>query len=221
MKLLIEQYDDYTTLYEGEGDKKNLFIEGIFMQADIKNRNGRIYPKPVLAKEVNRYIKENVEKRNAFGELEHPTTPKINLDRISHLTVSLKEDGSNFIGKAKVLDTPMGLIARNIIEGGGQLAVSSRGTGSLRNNSGAMMVQEDFRLAAAADLVANPSAPSAYVDAIMESPDWIFDHVTQEWTIAEVYNEIHNTKPRQLDEAKALRLIEKWVGAFDTRKFLS
>lgn len=221
MKLLVEQFDDYRTLYESEGDKKSLFIEGIFMMADIKNRNGRVYPKHVLTKEVNRYMKESVERKNAFGELNHPPTPQINLDRVSHMIVNLKEDGSNFIGKAKVLETPMGLIVKNIIEGGGQLAVSSRGTGSLRSVGGTMTVQEDFRLATAADIVSFPSAPSAYVDAIMESPDWIFNHVTQEWTIAEVHNEIRNSKPSQINEEKALRLLNKFVGAFDTQKFLS
>lgn len=220
MKLLIEQHDEYRTLYESEGDKKSLFIEGVFMQADIKNRNGRIYPKPVLDKEVKRYMKESVERKNAFGELNHPPTPQINLDRVSHIIVSLKEDGSNYIGKAKILETPMGLIVKNIIEGGGQLAVSSRGTGSLKNIGGTMQVKEDFRLATAADIVGNPSAPSAYVDAIMESPDWIFDHVSQEWMIKEVYDEIHNTKPSQIDEEKALRLLSKFVGSFDTRSFL-
>lgn len=220
MKLLIEQYNDYTTLYEADGDKKSLFIEGIFMMADIKNRNGRVYPKHVLAREVNRYMKESVERKNAFGELNHPATPQINLDRVSHMIVDLKESGSNFIGKAKILDTPMGLIVKNIIEGGGQLAVSSRGTGSLRNVSGTMTVQEDFRLATAADIVSTPSAPSAYVDAIMESPDWIFDHVTQEWVISEVHSEIHNTKSSMINEERALRLLNKFVGAFDTRKFL-
>jgi hypothetical protein len=220
-KLLIEQYDDYHTIYEADGDKKALFIEGVFMQSDIKNRNGRMYPKHVLAREVNRYMKESVERRNAFGELNHPLTPQINLDRVSHMIVNLKEDGSNFIGKAKILETPMGLIVRNIIEGGGQLAVSSRGTGSLKVVGGLPTVQEDFRLATAADIVSTPSAPSAYVDAIMESPDWIFNSATNEWMIAEVHKEIHNTRPSQFSEAKALRLIEKWVGSFDTASFLS
>ena len=220
MKLLTEQIYDYGILYEADGDKKNLFIEGVFMQADIKNRNGRIYPKNVLAKEVCRYMTESVARKNAFGELNHPPTPQINLDRVSHMIVDLKESGSNYIGKAKILDTPTGLIARNIIEGGGQLAVSSRGTGSLRNMGGTMMVQEDFRLATAADIVSNPSAPQAYVDAIMESPDWIFDHVKQEWVIAEVFEEIHNTPRNQLDEEKAIKLLNKWASAFDTRKFL-
>lgn len=219
MKLLVEQNTEYTTLYEAEGDKKSLFIEGIFMQADIKNRNGRIYPKHVMQREVNRYMQEAVARGNAFGELDHPATPKINPDRISHLITSLKEDGSNYIGKAKILETPMGLIAKSIIEGGGKLAVSSRGTGSLKNVGGIMMVQEDFTLSTAADIVINPSAPSAYVDAIMEAPDWIYDHVTGEWKIAEVMNEIHNNY-KNIDEAKALQLLEQWVSSFDTRKFL-
>lgn len=220
MKLLIEQINEYNTLYEAEGDKKYLCIEGIFMQADIKNRNGRIYPKPIMAKEVNRYMQEAVQRGNAFGELDHPPTPKINPDRISHLITSLKEDGSNYIGKAKLLETPMGLIAKNIIEGGGKLAVSSRGTGSLRSINGVMQVQEDFKLSTAADIVINPSAPNAYVDAIMETPDWVFDHVTQEWLIKEVHEEIHNTKKQNLNEAKALRLLNKFVNAFDTKNFI-
>lgn len=214
MKLLTEQSFDYGILYEAEGDKKHLFIEGVFLQADIKNRNGRIYPKSVMAKEVNRYIKESVEKKNAFGELNHPATPSINLDKVSHLTVSLKEDGSNYIGKAKILETPMGLIAKSIIEGGGQLAVSSRGTGSVRNVGGVMQVQEDFRLSTCADIVANPSAPSAYIDAIMEAPDWIYDHVTGEWLMQEAMNEIHNTKPSQINEDQALRILDKWLRSF-------
>src|SRR5690606_32085636 len=201
-------------LYEAEGDKKSLYIEGVFMQADIKNRNGRVYPKHVLAKEVNRYIKESVERKNAFGELNHPASPTINLDKVSHLIVSLKEDGSNFIGKAKILETPMGLIAQKIIVGGGQLAVSSRGTGSLRNIGGVMQVQEDFTLATAADIVSNPSAPQAYVDAIMEAPDWAYDNITGEWYIKEALKEIHNTKPSQLDEAKALHILNTWLKAF-------
>lgn len=220
MKLLIEQHTDYRTLYEAEGEKKHLFIEGIFMQADIKNRNGRIYPKHVMAKEVNRYMQEAVQRGNAFGELDHPPTPKINPDRISHLITSLKEDGSNYIGKAKLLETPMGLIAKNIIEGGGKLAVSSRGTGSLRSVGGAMQVQEDFTLSTAADIVINPSAPSAYVDAIMETPDWIYDHMTGEWLMQEAMKEIHNTKASQLDEEKALKILDIWLGAFDTKSFL-
>lgn len=214
MKLLTEQTFDYGILYEAEGEKRNLFIEGVFLQADIKNRNGRIYPKQVLAREVGRYIKESVDKRNAFGELNHPANPTINLDKVSHLIVDLKESGSNFIGKAKILETPMGQIARALIEGGGQLAVSSRGTGSLRNVGGTLTVQEDFRLATAADIVANPSAPMAVVDAIMESPDWVYDQVTQEWIIKEVHDEIHNIKSSQLDEEYALRLLNKWIKAF-------
>lgn len=213
-KLLIEQYTDYQVLYEAEGDKKSLFIEGVFMMADIKNRNGRIYPKHVMAKEVNRYIAESVSKRNAFGELNHPPTPQINLDRVSHMIVDLREDGSNYIGKAKILETPMGLIAKSIIEGGGQLAVSSRGTGSVRNIGGVMQVQEDFRLVTAADIVSTPSAPAAYVDAIMEAPDWIYNEATGEWYIAEAMKDIHNSKPSRLDEEQALAILDKWLKGF-------
>ena len=215
MKLLIEQVNDYRTLYEAEGEgKKSLFIEGVFLQADIKNRNGRVYPKPVMQKEVNRYMQEAVAMGNAFGELDHPPTPKINPNNISHLITSLKEDGSNYIGKAKILETPKGLIAKSIMEGGGKLAVSSRGTGTLRNVGGVMQVQEDFTLATAADIVINPSAPMAYVDAIMEAPDWIYDQVTGEWYVAEAIKEIHRSSSKQLDESKALNILETWLKAF-------
>lgn len=177
MLLLTEQINEYQYLTEDDGNgNKSLFIEGIFLQADIKNKNGRMYPKSVLQREVNRYIKESVNRRNAFGELNHPPTPTINLDRVSHMIVSLKEDGSNFIGKAKLLDTPMGNIARGIIEGGGQLAVSSRGVGSVKNFNGAMQVQEDFMLATAADIVSNPSAPDAYVQGILEGVEWFYEN---------------------------------------------
>ena len=211
-KLLTESSYDYQTLYEADvnGNKK-LCIEGVFMQADIKNRNGRVYPKHVMAKEVARYMKESIQAGNAFGELNHPPTPQINLDKVSHLITSLKEDGSNFIGKARLLETPMGLIAKALIEGGGKLAVSSRGTGSLRNVGGVLTVQEDFRLATAADIVANPSAPLAVVDAIMEAPDWIYDHVTNEWQLAEVHKEIHNNL-KNFDISKSLN---KWASSFD------
>lgn len=213
MKLLIEQHDEYRTLYESEGDKKSLFIEGVFMQADIKNRNGRIYPKPVLDKEVKRYMKESVERKNAFGELNHPPTPQINLDRVSHIIVSLKEDGSNYIGKAKILETPMGLIVKNIIEGGGQLAVSSRGTGSLKNIGGTMQVKEDFRLATAADIVGNPSAPSAYVsglyEGVMDNRDWFFNQITNQWEVKAIEEELNRTtKARIL--AEETQLLESW-----------
>lgn len=183
------------------------------MQADIKNRNGRIYPKPVLDKEVKRYMKESVERKNAFGELNHPPTPQINLDRVSHIIVSLKEDGSNYIGKAKILETPMGLIVKNIIEGGGQLAVSSRGTGSLKNIGGTMQVKEDFRLATAADIVGNPSAPSAYVsglyEGVMDNRDWFFNQITNQWEVKAIEEELNRTtKARIL--AEETQLLESW-----------
>ena len=214
-KLLIEQINvsDIQTLVEEKEGKKTLFIEGIYLQGDIKNRNGRVYPKSILEREVARYLKESVDRRNAFGELDHPTGPKINPDRISHLIVSLKEDGANYIGKAKILDTPMGNIARNIMEGGGQLAVSSRGVGSVKQIGGAMQVQEDFMLSTAADIVVNPSAPSAYVEAILESPDWYFDAAKQEWMMNEVMNELHNTKKADLNEELVIQNFAKLVKA--------
>lgn len=213
MKLLVEQITDINMLYEAEGDKKSLFIEGIFLQGDIKNRNGRIYPKNILDKEVKRYMKESVARKNSFGELNHPTGPTINLDKVSHLITSLKEDGSNYIGKAKILDTPMGLIARNIMEGGGQLAVSSRGVGSLKSYGGAMQVQEDFMLSTAADLVAQPSAPQAYVEAILEAPDWYFDAAKNEWLMSETIKELRNTKKAELNEELVLRNFAKLTKA--------
>lgn len=213
MKLLIEQITDISTIYESEGDKKNLFIEGIFLQGDIKNRNGRVYPKQILEKEVARYMTESVARKNSFGELNHPQGPTINLDKVSHLITSLREDGSNFIGKAKILETPMGLIARSIMEGGGQLAVSSRGLGTLKRKGNVMEVQEDFKLATAADLVAQPSAPQAYVDYIMEAPDWVWNTAKNEWELSEVINELHNTKIKTLSEEDFLKKWNKFVHA--------
>jgi len=176
MKLITEHTEEVNYIFESHEGQKNMFIEGIFLQADIKNRNGRVYPKSILEREVARYIKESVNRKNAFGELGHPQGPTINPDRISHLITDLRLEGSNFIGKAKILPTPMGNIARNIMEAGGKLAVSSRGLGSLKNIGGAMQVQEDFMLATAADIVINPSAPDAFVDGIFEGVEWIWDN---------------------------------------------
>jgi hypothetical protein len=154
-----------------------MYIEGVFLQSEIKNRNGRVYPKAVLEREVNRYNEQFVQKGRAFGELGHPDGPQINLDRISHIIESLKQDGSNFIGRAKITDTPMGNIARGIIESGGQLGVSTRGMGSIKlNKEGVNEVQDDFHLATAADIVADPSAPDAFVNGIMEGVEWIWEN---------------------------------------------
>lgn len=216
MKLITEEFVDTEILHEtNEHGKKELFIEGIFLQANLKNRNGRVYPKPIMEKEVKRYIAESIDIGHAFGELGHPASgPTINPDKISHLIVSLKEDGNNYIGKAKILSTPMGEIARSIMEGGGRLAVSSRGIGSIKKVNGIMEVQSDFRLAVAGDIVINPSAPDAYVDAIMEAPEWIFNSVTNEWMMAEAIAEASQITKKNLDEAHVLAVFAKFVKSF-------
>ena len=178
MKLITELNESIKYVTETkESGKKTLYIEGVFLQSEIKNRNGRMYPKAVLEREVNRYNEQFVQKGRAFGELGHPDGPQINLDRISHIIESLKQDGTNFIGRAKITDTPMGNIARGIIESGGQLGVSTRGMGSIKlNREGVNEVQDDFHLATAADIVADPSAPDAFVNGIMEGVDWIWEN---------------------------------------------
>jgi hypothetical protein len=176
MKFIRETFEDIqvlTELDEATGEK-SFFIEGIFMQSDVKNRNGRVYPRETLQMETKRYIKEHVEKNRAYGELGHPDGPIINLDRTSHMIKSIKEDGNNFIGKAKILDTPNGNIVKALMKEGASLGVSSRGVGSLRPIKGVQEVQKDFRLATPADIVADPSAPDAFVNGIMEGKEWIF-----------------------------------------------
>ena len=185
MSLLIKeivedvQYISEDVLNEaGEATgKKNYFIEGVIMQGDIKNRNGRVYPASTLMKEMARYNKNYVEAKRAYGELGHPAGPTINLDRVSHMFTELKEDGPNVIGRAKVMDTPMGKIVKNLIDEGANLGISSRGMGSLKKNGqGIMEVQDDFMLATAGDIVADPSAPDAFVNGIMEGKEWIWDN---------------------------------------------
>ena len=181
MKLIKEINESVSYLTEEtEGGKKNLFITGPFLQTEQKNRNGRVYLKEVMAKEVARYTEQYINKNRAFGELGHPDTPSINLDRVSHMIVDLKQEGNDWIGKAKILDTPMGNIAKNLIEGGGQLGVSSRGMGSIKQQNGVNVVQDDFYLATAADIVADPSAPDAFVRGIMENKEWMI--VNGVWT---------------------------------------
>lgn len=190
MKLICEVLEEVKLITEEKEDgKKDFFIEGIFMQADLQNRNGRIYPMPVMEKEVNRYVKEYVDTKRAFGELGHPEGPQINLDRISHMITELKRDGSNIVGRAKILETPMGNIAKNIIQGGGALGVSSRGMGSLKEKNGIMEVQDDFTLATAADIVADPSAPGAFVNGIMEGVEWVWDNGLLKAQQIELYKE--------------------------------
>ena len=177
LKLISEEVQDveYITEQKDNG-KKNYKIKGIFMQADIKNRNGRIYPMEVLEKEVRRYNKEQIKENRAFGELGHPEGPTINLERASHMITALYPDGKNFIGEAKILSTPMGKIVENLMEDGAKLGVSSRGMGSLNQKNGANYVRNDFYLATAADIVADPSAPNAFVEGIMEGKDWVWNN---------------------------------------------
>lgn len=176
MKLITEITEDVkTVIEEGVDGKKNLFIEGVFMQANIKNRNGRLYPVTILENEVNRYIKEKVSTNRALGELNHPASPQVNPERACIRICELKRDGNNFMGKALVLNTPMGNIVRGIMEGGGQIGVSSRGMGTLKQSGMVTEVQSDFRLATAADVVSDPSAPDAFVNGIMEDVEWFFD----------------------------------------------
>ena len=211
MKLIKELNEDLRFIVEESSDngKKSLFIEGVFLQADLKNRNGRMYPKEIMAKEVNRYVKEQVNTKRAYGELGHPEGPNINLDRVSHMIVSLREDGNNWIGRAKILDTPMGNIASSLIKEGAGLGVSSRGLGTLKEVNGINEVQDDFMLATAADIVADPSAPDAYIQGIMEGKEWVFvKGVWQDREIEETKNLIKKTSSRNLSEAK--------VKAFET-----
>jgi hypothetical protein len=211
MKLIVEQIEEVKYLVEENNGQKSHFIEGVFMQAEQKNRNGRVYPKPVMAREVNRYVKEYVDQKRAFGELGHPDSPSINLDRVSHMIVSMKEDGNNYVGKAKILGTPYGNIVKNLIDEGAKLGVSSRGMGSLKPSNGFQLVQDDFYLATAADIVADPSAPDAFVRGIMENKEWIFvNGVLQEMEIEEMKKTIMKAKRKQLEEVK-LRQFKQFI----------
>ncbi len=203
MKLITETVEDVKYILEEKDGKKSMYIEGVFLQSDLKNRNGRIYPKEIMQREVARYTKENIDTKRAMGELGHPDGPTVNLDRVSHLITSLKEDGNNYIGKAKILDTPMGNIARNLIEEGAQLGVSSRGLGSLKERNGINEVQDDFMLSTAADIVSDPSAPDAFVRGIMENKEWILENgIWQEREVDMAKTYIGKTSARELEEAK-------------------
>ena len=205
MKLIREEIETVDFIVEEKNGKKNMFIEGIFLQGDLQNRNGRMYPMANLRKEVQRYSENHIQKGRALGELGHPEGPTVNLDRVSHKIVSLKESGSNFIGKAKLLNTPMGNIAKSLIDEGVKLGVSSRGIGSLKpTREGVQVVSDDFMLSTAADIVADPSAPDAFVEGIMEGREWVWDGgVLREQNIAKTYREINTlVTQKQLDEKK-------------------
>ena len=205
MKLIREEIESVDFIVEERNGKKSMYIEGIFLQGDIQNRNGRMYPIDTLRKEVQRYNESNIVTGRALGELGHPDGPTVNLDRVSHKIVSLKESGNNFIGKAKILSTPMGKIASNLLGEGVKLGVSSRGVGSLnKTNEGYSVVGEDFTLATAADIVADPSAPDAFVDGIMEGKEWVWDGgIIRERLASKTYKRINTlVDQRKLDEQK-------------------
>ena len=208
MRLIAEEITDVQFLEEEKEGKKNYFIEGIFLQAELKNRNNRMYPLATLQKEVAKYNENYIQSGRALGELGHPDGPSINLDRVSHKIISLKEDGNNFIGKAKLLDTPMGRIAKDLLGEGVKLGVSSRGMGSIRKEENCNVVMDDFMLATAADIVADPSAPDAFVNGIMEGKEWVWDNgVLKEATVAQIKQEI--------DQATLINLQERKISAFE------
>jgi hypothetical protein len=218
MKLIKEEVQDVRVIITEDkvSGKKTHMIEGVFMMAETKNRNGRVYPYCVLSTEVDRYNREYVSKNRAMGELGHPDTPSINLDRVSHMITKLFPDGNNFIGKAKILDTPMGNTVKGLLDGGVTLGVSTRGVGSLKPHNGYQLVQDDFKLATAADIVADPSAPDAFVKGIMENYDWWLDTSTNTWQkryIEESRKQIRTFSKRQIEE-KALIIFKNYLSKF-------
>ena len=209
MKLIKELTEEVEYITEENEGKKNHYIQGVFLQSEITNRNGRMYPKSVLDREVKNYNEKYIKTNRALGELGHPEGPTVNLDRVSHKITELKEDGNNFVGKAKLLDTPMGNIAKNLLGEGVKLGVSSRGMGTLKRENGASVVGEDFMLATAADIVSDPSAPDAFVEGIMEGKEWVWENGRlQEKDIASIKQE--------LDHATLINIQEKKISAFET-----
>jgi len=213
MKLITEEVSSVKFITEGKGDKKKMYIEGVFLQGNLKNRNGRVYPVQTLAKEVNRYNESFVQKGRALGELGHPEGPTVNLDRVSHKITSLVQEGNNFKGKAQILNTPMGKIASSLIGEGVTLGVSSRGIGSLREDTnGVKVVGEDFMLATAADIVADPSAPDAFVSGIMEGKEWVWDGgVLREQLASRTRTRINTLVSQQRLEEHKLGLFQEFL----------
>tara|TARA_S200000501_G_scaffold85582_2_gene78325 strand:- start:17039 stop:17692 length:654 start_codon:yes stop_codon:yes gene_type:complete len=212
---LISEYNDYAIspviIEQNENGEKEYYIEGVFMQSEIKNRNGRVYPKNIMEKEVGRYRKEFIDKDRAFGELGHPEGPTINLDRVSHLITSLEEDGDNYIGRAKILSTPNGQIVRSLIKDGAKLGVSSRGLGSLESKGDAQYVKGDFQLATAADIVADPSAPEAFVEGIYEGVEWVMENgLLKAVELEAMQKEIRTVQASKIEETK-LNLWKRFV----------
>lgn len=211
MKLISEAVNEVKYIVEEKNGVKSLYIQGPFLVGETKNRNGRIYPIGTLAKEVDRYNEEYVKNNRAFGELGHPDSPSINLDRVSHMITSLKQEGNMFVGKAKILETPMGKIAKSLMEGGATLGVSSRGMGSLKEVNGVNVVQDDYYLATAADIVADPSAPGAFVQGIMEGKEWVWNNgIVSEISIVEYHEQMKKAKQRQIEEI-SLKIFENFL----------
>ena len=206
MKLISESLENVKFLTEEDDNgTKSYKIKGVFMQGNIKNRNGRVYPTEVLEQEIKRYDDKFIQKNRAYGELGHPEGPTVNLDRVSHMVTSLDKDGDNFIGEAKIMNTPMGKIVKNIMDEGGTLGVSSRGMGSLEQKNGANYVKKDFMLAAAADIVADPSAPNAFVQGIMEGKEWVWNNgLLKEVEISEIVDTIESSVRKKLPNVEAL-----------------
>jgi len=203
MKLISEEVVNAEYLIEEKNGKKEYKIKGVFLQANIKNRNGRVYPREIMVREVNRYTKEFINKNRAFGELGHPDGPTVNLERVCHMVKSLTPDGDNFIGEAKIMDTPYGKIVKGLIDEGAQLGVSSRGMGSIMSRNGINYVKDDFYLATAADIVADPSAPDAFVEGIMESREWVWDSgILKQVELEEWKKQIQDAKRSVLEEKK-------------------
>ena len=216
MKLIREEIESVKVLTESKNGKKSLYIEGVFLQGNIKNRNGRMYPMETLQREVGRYTKEHVNTGRALGELGHPDGPTVNLDRVSHKITSLKESGSNFIGRAKILEsTPMGKIASSLLSEGVKLGVSSRGIGSLKpTKEGFNVVGEDFMLATAADIVADPSAPDAFVEGIMEGKEWIWEgNILRERKAEEIKDKINDLSGQKRLEEHKLNLFNEFINS--------
>ena len=211
MKLITENIEEVKLLTEEKDGQKHLYIEGVFLQSEVRNRNGRVYPFSVLEKEVGRYNEEYVTKGRALGELGHPDGPTVNLDRVSHRITSLKAEGNNFVGKARILDTPMGNIAKYLLGEGVKLGVSSRGMGSIDKREDANYVMDDFMLATAADIVADPSAPDAFVNGIMEGKEWVWDNgLLKEKTVSKYQGYISESSKRDL-EARTLQVFEHFL----------
>ena len=213
MRLIAEEINNVDFLCEEKEGKKNYFIEGIFLQAELKNRNNRMYPLKTLSKEVAKYDENYIQKGRALGELGHPDGPSINLDRVSHKIMSLKEDGNNFIGRAKLLDTPMGKVAKSLLDEGVKLGVSSRGMGSIRKEENCNVVMDDFMLATAADIVADPSAPDAFVNGIMEGKEWIWQNgLIKESEIAHIKRGLDNAPSSKVLEERKLSAFSQFLG---------